>query len=61
MYPNIAETRGGKEAVKKQLRAVLPLVWNTIPPASEFFEKLWMSMPQRVEVVIEAKGWYTNC
>jgi hypothetical protein len=58
MYPNIAETRGGKEPVKKRLREVLPLVWDTIP--SEFFEKLGMSMPHRVEAVIEAKGWYTK-
>lgn len=57
-YPGIADTRGGPKAVKKRLREVLPLVWETIPP--EFFEKLWRSMPHRVAAVIEAKGWYTR-
>ena len=56
-YPGIADTRGGPKAVKKRLREVLPLVWETIP--LEFFEKLWRSMPNRVAAVIEAKGWYT--
>ena len=37
-YPRIADTPGGKEAVKKRLAQVLPLVWETIP--EEFFEKL---------------------
>lgn len=57
-YPRIGETRGGKETVKKKLVEVLPLVWDTIP--DEFFEKLYKSMPSRVEAVIQAKGWYTK-
>jgi hypothetical protein len=52
------ETRGGQQVVKRRLREILPQVWETIPP--EFFEKLWRSMPQRVEAVIQAKGWYTK-
>lgn len=38
------------------LAEVLLLVWETIEP--EFFKSLWMSMPQRVEAVIKAKGWH---
>ena len=37
-YPKIGDTPGGKEAIKKRLAQVLPLVWETIP--EEFFEKL---------------------
>lgn len=57
-YPKISSTEGGKTPMKKELARVLPLVWNTIP--EEFFEKLWKSMPDRVEAVIEAKVWYTK-
>ena len=57
-YPRIGNTPGGKQAVKKRLAQVLPLVWETIP--GEFFEKLWKSMPNRVTVVLEAKGGYTR-
>jgi len=57
-YPRISDTPGGKEAVKKKLAEVLPLVWESIP--SEFFEKLWRSMPKRVAAVLEARGGYTK-
>ena len=57
-YPRISDTPGGKEAVKRKLAEVLPLVWDTIP--SEFFEKLWKSMPKRVAAVLEARGGYTK-
>jgi len=56
-YPRIADTLEGKEAVKKRLAEVLPLVWETIP--GEFFEKLWKLMPGRVAAVLEIKGGYT--
>ena len=48
----------GTEKIKKKLVEVLPLVWDSI--LEEFFEKLWRSMPDRVEAVIAAKGWYTK-
>jgi transposase len=57
-YPRIGDTPGGKEAVKRRLAQVLPLVWETIP--EEFFEKLWKSMPDRVAAVLEARGGYTK-
>lgn len=57
-YPDIVDTPGMPDKVKEKLAEVLPLVWDTIP--EEFFEKLWRSMPSRVEAVIEAKGWYTK-
>ena len=57
-YPRIRDTPGGKEAVKRILAQVLPLVWETIP--EEFFEKLWKSMPNRVAAVLEARGGYTK-
>jgi len=56
--PRIADTPGGKQAVKKRLAEVLPLIWKTIP--AEFFEKLWKSMPDRAAAVLEAKGGYTR-
>ena len=55
-YPRIGDTPGDKEAAKKKLAQVLLLVWKTI---SEFFEKLWKSMPDRA-AVLEARGDYTK-
>ena len=57
-YPRIANTAGGKEAVKKRLVQVLPLVSETIP--EESFEKLWKSIPDRVAAVLEARRGYTK-
>jgi len=57
-YPDIASTPGGPQKVKEKLAETLPLVWETIP--SEFFEQLWRSMPDQVQAVITAKGWYTR-
>jgi len=57
-YPRIADTPGGKQAVKKRLAEVLRLIWEIIP--EEFFEKLWKSMPDRVAAVLEAKRGYTR-
>ena len=52
-YPRIADTPGGKQAVKKRLAEVLALVWETI--AEKSFEQLWKSMRDRVAVVFEEK------
>ena len=57
-YPRIGNTPGGKQAVKKRLAQVLPLVWETIP--EDFFKKLWKSMPNRVPTILEVKGEYTR-
>jgi len=57
-YPRIADTLGGKDAVKERHAEVLPLVLVTIP--EESFEMLWKSMPDRVVAVLEAKGSYTR-
>jgi len=57
-YPRIRDTARGKEAVRRRLAHVLPLVWETI--LEEFFEKLWKSIPDRVAAVLEARGGYTK-
>lgn len=57
-YPGMIFSPGGAPIVKTKLAEVLTLVWETIEP--EFFERLWMSMAQRVEAVIKAKGWHTK-
>ena len=57
-YPWIGDYPGGPQKVKKKLAEILPLYWEKIPPKQ--FEALWKSMPERVQAVIEAKGWYTR-
>jgi len=56
--PRVGDTPRRKEAVKRRLAEVLPLVWETIP--EEFFQKLWKSMPDRVAAVLEANRSYTR-
>ena len=58
-YPDIAETPGGPETVKRRLAEVLPEIWEQ-EIEGEFLGNLWKSMPRRVEAVIEANGWYTK-
>ena len=41
--------------MKARLAEVLPLCWEKI--LETHFETLWKSMPDRVQAVIEAKGW----
>ena len=57
--PWIGDYPGGLPKVKKKLAEILPLCWEKIPPKQ--FEALGKSMPDRVQAVIEAKGWYTRC
>jgi transposase len=58
-YPDIAETPGSPETVRKRLAEVLPEIWEK-DIEGDFLERLWESMPRRVAAVIEAKGWYTK-
>jgi hypothetical protein len=58
-YPDIVRTPGGPEAVRKRLAEALNEVWMKYIDG-EFLEKLWESMPRRMEAVIRAKGWYTK-
>jgi len=58
LYPEIGDTKGGPEAVRKRLAEVLPLVWDTLE--SDYLDTLWQSMPSRVCAVIAANGWYTK-
>ena len=44
--------------VSTRLAEVLPLCWEKIPETQ--FETLWKSMPDRVQTVIEVKGWQTR-
>ena len=57
-YPNIKYTKGGPDKIKAALAEALPQVWDSIP--KEKFEALCTSIPDRVEAVIKARGWYTK-
>ena len=57
-YPWIGEYPGGPQKVKKKLAEILPRCWEKIPPKQ--FQALWRSMPDRVQALIEAKGWYSR-
>lgn len=55
-YPDIGDTQGGPDAVKK-LSEVLLKAWENIP--DKHFKSLWHSKPDHIEAVTEAKGCYT--
>jgi transposase len=57
-YPDIGDMKGGPDRVKAKLAELLPLCWKTIP--EKHFKALWESMPNRVQAVIDAKGWQTK-
>jgi len=57
-YPDLCKTPGNPDTVKAHLTKVLPKIWEELPQS--VFEKLWKSMPDRVQAVIDAKGWYTH-
>ena len=57
-YPDLADTPGVVDTVKARLAEVLPLCWEKMPET--LFETLWKSMPDRVQAIIEAKGWQTR-
>ena len=44
--------------MEARLAEVLPLCWEKILETQ--FEALWKTMPDRVQAVIEAKGWQTR-
>jgi len=57
-YPDLCKTPGNPDTVKAHLTKVLPKIWEELPQS--VFEKLWKSTPDRVQAVIDAKGWYTH-
>ena len=52
MYP------AGPQKVMINWRKFFLSVWEKIPPKQ--FEALWNSVPDGVQAVFEAKGWYTR-
>lgn len=58
MYSNVSKNPSGSPAVKKKLAEILPKVWDEIDP--KVLESLLKTILGSLEVVIEAKGWYTK-
>ena len=59
-YPDLTDTPRGVDidTLKARLAEVLPLCWEKILETQ--FEALWKTTLDRVQVVIEAKGWQTR-
>jgi len=58
MFPEIASDRSQSEEARARLESALQAAWDTID--QEFFDKLWQSMPARIEACIAADGWHTK-
>ena len=57
-YPDIKHLRGGPEAVRRALRERLHVIWWDI--GDKVLKGLIKSMPERVQPVLDARGWYTD-
>ena len=57
-YPDTALLRGSSDTIRKQLIPRLLEIWWSI--GEEILERLIQSMPDRVEALLRAKGWYTE-
>ena len=57
-FPDTYAIRGGPERVQKELEERLKVVWSELD--TDIFEKLILSMPDRVRALYDAKGWYTR-
>ena len=58
MYPDVFNMKGAPETIKARLAEVLPSVWDALD--EKLFEVCLDSMPERVQAVIDSKGWYTR-
>jgi hypothetical protein len=57
-YPDTATLKGSPQTIKATLRERLHKIWWEI--GEEVLNRLVESMPDRVQEVIAAKGWYTS-
>jgi transposase len=57
-YPDTTHLPGGPEAVKRILKVRLMKVWNDI--GEDLLNQLIDSMPDRVDALAKANGWYTR-
>ena len=58
LYPNLELFSGTKEQLKEQFYKAMEDAWESL--GQELFNGLVMSMENRVNAVLEAKGWYTH-
>ena len=58
LYPDLELFNGTKEQLKEQFYKAMENAWESL--GQEFFDGLVMSMENRVNAVLEAKGWYTH-
>jgi transposase len=57
-HPDLKTFKGGKDRVRECLVEILPEAWDAI--SEDFLENLLISMPHRVQAVLDADGWYTQ-
>ncbi len=57
-FPDTENLPGAPPTVQRILEERLQLIWRDI--GADLLEKLVQSMPERVNALIEAHGWYTR-
>jgi hypothetical protein len=56
--PDIENYQGSIRDLKDQFNELIKRAWEAL--GQEYFNKLIESMPQRIQAVIKANGWYTK-
>ena len=58
MFPDVVKAKSNSEHACQRLESCLQAAWDTLD--KELFDKLYESMPARIEAYIKAKGWHTK-
>ena len=58
MFPELLTDKSKSEHARQRLESCLQAAWDCLPQS--LFDNLYQSMPDRIEAVIQAKGWHTK-
>lgn len=55
--PNLQSFKGTSSKLRQHFSGLIEQAWKELGQQDDYFDGLVLSMSQRVEAVIEAKGW----
>ena len=58
MFPEVAADKSELKHARQRLESYIQAAWDTLDDT--IFDKLYQSMPARMEACIKAKGWHTK-
>jgi hypothetical protein len=58
MFPEVAANKSDLKHARQRLKSCIQAAWDILDKG--LFDKLYASMPARIEACIAAKGWHTK-